>query len=96
MTLFSNSFGQECVYIYPWGQVYKNLFGVQPLSFKWTAGLLYGYKEPYEHKVPMNYKGFSPGLIAAVAYQFPSGWTAQVDTLGTAALMFQINIPIKN
>src|SRR5450830_119231 len=38
MTLFSNSFGQECTYIYPWGQVYKNLFGVQPLSFKWTAG----------------------------------------------------------
>ena len=39
LTFFSNSFGQECVYIYPWGGVYKNIMGVEPLSFKWTAGL---------------------------------------------------------
>ena len=93
LVYFSNSFGQESAYFYPWGGIYKNIFGVQPLSFKWTAGVLYGYKPPFEHKVPMNYKGFSPGAIIAFAYKFNSGWEAQVDMLGTAALMFQVNVP---
>ena len=93
-TLFSNSFGQESVFIYPWGGIYHNIWDVNKLSFKWTAGLLYGYKEPYENKVPLNYKGFSPGVIAALAYEFKPGWSAQVDLLGTAGLMFQINMPL--
>lgn len=88
---FSNSFGQPTVYLYPWGQVYRGLFGVKPLSFKWTAGLLYGYKEPYENKVPLNYHGFSPGAIIALAYEFAPGWSGQVNVLGTAGLMFQLN-----
>lgn len=95
LTFFSNSFGQECVYIYPWGGVYKNIADIAPLSFKWTAGLLYGYKVPYENKVPLNYKGFSPGAIIALAYEFKPGWSAQVNALGTAALMFQLNVRFK-
>lgn len=95
ISFFSNSFGQESVYIYPWGGVYKNIWGVAPLSFKWTAGLLYGYKEPYENKVPLNYKGFSPGAIIALAYEFKPGWSAQVNALGTSALMFQLNMALK-
>jgi hypothetical protein len=94
-TLFTNSFGQESVYIYPWGSVYKTVGGIQSLSFKWTAGLLYGYKEPFENKVPMNYKGFSPGLIVGLAYEFKPDWSAQLNMLGTAALMFQINMRIR-
>jgi hypothetical protein len=92
---FTNSFGQPSVYIFPWGQIYHSIWGVKPLSFKWTAGLLYGYKEPYENKVPLNYKGFSPGAIIALEYEFQSGWSAQVDMLGTAGLMFQLNKSFK-
>lgn len=94
-TFFTNSFGQDCVYVYPWGGVYHNFFGAQPLSFKWTAGLLYGYVDPYKNKVPMNHNGFSPAAIVALEYKFQSGWSAQVDMLGTAALMFQVNMPLK-
>lgn len=94
LVLFSNSFGQESAFLYPWGGVYHDVWGVKPLSFKWTAGLLYGYKEPYENKVPLNYKGFSPGVILALAYEFRPGWAAQVNLLGTAGLMFQINAPL--
>jgi hypothetical protein len=94
IALFSNSFGQESLYIYPWGGSYKSLFGVQPLSFKWTAGLLYGYKEPYEDKVPLNYKGFSPGVIFALAYEFKPGWSAQINILGKAGMMAQLNLPL--
>jgi hypothetical protein len=76
------------------GGSYKSLFGVQPLSFKWTAGLLYGYKEPYEDKVPLNYKGFSPGVIFAFAYEFKPGWSAQINILGKAGMMAQLNLPL--
>jgi hypothetical protein len=93
LVLFSNSFGQPSAYIYPWGGVYKNMWGVAPLSFRWTAGLLYGYKPPYENKVPLNHNGLSPGAIIAFGYKFQSGWEAQLDMLGTAALMFQVNVP---
>lgn len=94
VTLFSNSFGQPSVYLYPWGQAYHSIGGIKPLSFKWTAGLIYGYKDPYENKVPLNYRGFSPGLIPAFAYEFKPGWTAQLSFLGTAALMFQLMTPL--
>ncbi len=94
VALFSNSFGQPCVYLYPWGHVYHSVAGVKDLSFKWSAGLLYGYKDPYEKKVPLNYKGFSPGLIPALAYEFKPGWAVQLSFLGKAALMFQLNAAI--
>lgn len=95
VTLFTNSFGQPSVYAYPWGGVYHSLYGIAPLSFKWTAGLLYGYVGSYKNKVPMNHNGFSPGVIIALEYKFQSGWSAQVDMLGTAAMMFQVNMPFK-
>jgi hypothetical protein len=94
VAFFSNSFGQESIFIYPWGGTYKSIFGQQPLSFKWTAGLLYGYKPPFEKKVPLNHKGFSPGLIFALAYEFKPGWSAQVNVLGTAGVMLQFNVPL--
>ena len=93
-TLFTNSFGQPTIYVYPWGRIYRPLSGHEQLSFKWTAGMLYGYKDPYEDKVPLNYGGFSPAIIPAIAYEFKSGWTAQVNFLGTAALMLQFSTPI--
>ncbi len=92
---FSNSFGQPSVYIYPWGSVYKNVMGVDHLYTKWTAGLLYGYKEPYENKVPLNYNGFSPAFIPAVGWEFESGKQVQVNIFGTAGLMLQFSSQIK-
>lgn len=91
--LFTNSFGQPTVYVYPWGGVYHPFDGLPRLSLKWTAGLLYGYRQPYEEKVPLNFKGLSPAVIPAVGYDFASGWSAQVNILGTAGLMFQLNAP---
>lgn len=94
VALFTNSFGQPTVYVYPWGGVYRDIGGINHLSFKWTAGLLYGYKEPYADKVPLNFKGFSPAIIPALAYEFKPGWTGQLNFLGTAGLMFQLNMPV--
>ena len=92
-TLFSNSFGQPTVYVYPWGGIYHDIWGIEHLSFKWTAGLLYGYREPHKDKVPFNYNGLSPGIVPALAYEFRPGWSVQASFLGTAAVMFQVNAP---
>jgi hypothetical protein len=95
LALFSNSFGQPSVYLYPWGRVHHSIGGIAPLSFKWTAGLLYGYKPPYENKVPYTHDGFAPAAVVALAYDLPSGWSVQANLLGLAAVMFQINKPLK-
>ena len=91
VALFTNSFGQPTLYMYPWGGVHHGIFGIDKLSFKWTAGVLYGYRDPYEDKVPLNYKGLSPVAIPALAYDFDDRWTGQLNFLGTAALMLQVN-----
>lgn len=93
LTLFTNSFGQPTIYLYPWGGAYHSIGGIEHLSFKWTAGLLYGYRQPYENKVPLNFSGLSPAVIPALAYEFRPGWWGQVNFLGTAGLMFQLNAP---
>ncbi len=92
---FSNSFGQPTGYIYPWGGVSKNILGVEHLYAKWTAGLLYGYKAPYEDKVPLNHNGFSPAVVPAVGYELAGGNKVQLNLFGTAGLMFQFSAPIK-
>lgn len=93
ITYFSNSFGQPSTYIFPWGQSYRNIGGISGLFAKWSGGLLYGYVEPYENKVPLNVNGFSPAIIPSIGYE-KQGYGAQLNFLGTAGLMLQFNIPL--
>ncbi|OIQ64814.1 hypothetical protein GALL_536350 [mine drainage metagenome] len=90
---FTNSFGQPTLYIYPWGHTYQPMDGAKQLSLKWTAGFLYGYRAPYEDKVPLNFRGLSLALIPAVVYELNDGWRGQVNILGTAGLMFELSKP---
>lgn len=89
-TAFTNSFGQPSAYVYV-GQRFDKLTRHDPLFVQVTAGLLYGYKPPYEKKVPFNYKGFSPGAVLSVGWQFTPMYSAQVNFLGNSALMFQVS-----
>ena len=91
VVLFTNSFGQPSIYVYPWGDTYRGILGVSKLSLKWTAGLMYGYTGKYKDKVPLNVGGFNPVVIPALAYDLSSGWSAQLNLLGNAALQFQIS-----
>jgi hypothetical protein len=93
LVLFSNSFGQPSVYVYPFGGVCKSVFGVEKLSFKWTAGVIYGYRGEYKDEVA-NLGGFAPAVIPGLAYEFKPGWSAQVNLLGKAAVQFQLNAPL--
>ena len=91
---FRNSFGQPSAYAYV-GQRFDRLAGVEPLFAQVTGGLLYGYKEPYNHKVPLNYHGFSPGIVPSVGWQFTPVLSAQLNFLGNSALMIQFSADFK-
>ena len=88
---FKNTFGQKSLYVYPWGRVYRNLFNIERLYFKWSVGILWGYKDPYEDKVPLNYHGFSPAIVPALGVNLPEGFSLQMNFLGFSGLMFQIS-----
>jgi hypothetical protein len=88
--VFSNSFGQSSLYVFPWGGRYDEVLGVKGLYAKWTAGLLYGYKPPYHKKVPLNYNGFSPSIVPAVGYELSQRLSMEAHMLGAAAVMFTV------
>jgi hypothetical protein len=84
---FRNTFGQPSGYGFV-GRKYVEPWGYKDIYWSWTAGVIYGYKPPYEDKVPLNYHGFSPGFIPTVGYQVTPQTAVQITFLGTAGLMF--------
>ncbi len=93
-SLFKNSFGQPSAYVYA-GQRFDKLLGVDQLFSQLTGGILYGYKEPYNKKVPLDYKGWSPGAVLSLGWQFTPTWSGQLNFLGNSALMFQLSADLK-
>jgi len=92
--VFGNSFGQPCVAV-QYGQRYLHPFGRDRWYWQWTVGPVFGYVAPYNHKVPLNYKGLSPVVIPSAGYQLTSKLSAQFTLLGNSALMLQFayNLP---
>jgi hypothetical protein len=91
--VFDNSFGQPSAYAFAG----KRLYGWsrwEPLYAELTAGLLYGYTGEYRNKVPFNYRGFSPGIVASIGWQFTSTVAGQINLLGSSALMFQFSVDL--
>jgi len=93
-TYFSNSFGQPTAYVYV-GEKVIGFSRWDKLFFQWTAGLLYGYKYPYEDKVPFNHNGFSPGATVSLGWQFTREFSMQAIALGTAGMMFQLAFDLR-
>jgi hypothetical protein len=91
---FSNSFGQPSGYAY-YGGVTDSVLGNTNFFFKWTAGVIYGYRPPYQDKVPLNRNGWSPGLVPGLGYKFTPDASVQLNVLGAAALMLTLNYRLK-
>lgn len=87
---FRNSFGQPSGVAY-FGYEWNRLFDVQPLYFKLVGGIMYGYVDEYQDKVPFNHNGFSPVILPAVGWRLTAKDAAQVIFLGGNALMFSYN-----
>ena len=84
LALFDNSFGQESQYLYI-GKKWRQ-FRSDQWYFKVTGGLLNGYKEPYEDKIPFNDLGVAPAIVPTLGYQNKS-FVAEFNQLGLAASM---------
>jgi hypothetical protein len=93
-SLFRNSFGQPSAYGYV-GQRFDGMLGVDQLFGQLTGGILYGYRQPYADKVPLNYRGWSPGAVLSVGWHVTPTWSAQLNVLGNSALMFQFSADLK-
>lgn len=80
---FDNSFGQPSQYLYA-GYSWP-LFKKDWAYFKLTGGLLHGYKEPYEDKIPLNGLGVAPAIIPTFGLRYKRVFT-ELQILGTAAI----------
>jgi hypothetical protein len=92
--VFDNSFGQPSAYVFG-GQRLYNWSRFPLLYAEWSAGLLYGYTGQYQHKVPLNYKGFAPGIVVGLGWQFTPVLAGQLNLLGNSGLMlhFSVDLP---
>lgn len=88
-SFFKNSFGQPSGYAYL-GRRHEGLLLPSPLYLQWSAGIMYGYKGKYQTKVPLNFGGYSPGVLVSAGWQVDRHFSVQLNLLGDAAVMLQI------
>ena len=84
---FNNSFGQKSQYAYGGYSWVLHGDAAQYLYLKLTGGVVIGYREPYEDKLPVNNNGIGLGVIPGLGYQYER-FNVQMNVLGTAGLMF--------
>ena len=86
--IFKNSFGQPSQYVYG-GWLARPFESAQPFYFKITAGLLHGYKAPYDEKIPFNDSGVAPGIVPSVGYCY-NRFCSEFILFGTAGAMLTL------
>jgi len=80
---FDNSFGQPSQYLYA-GYSWP-LFNRDWAYFILSGGILHGYKEPYEDKIPLNELGFAPAIVPTFGVKYKRVFT-EIQILGAAAV----------
>jgi hypothetical protein len=86
---FDNSFGQNSQYLYI-GKRWR-LLGSELWYFKLTGGLLHGYKEPYEDKIPLNDLGIAPAIVPTLGFRYKF-FVTEVNLAGLAAVTITAGI----
>ena len=84
LTVFDNSFGQNSQFLYvgkTWSISRTGLW-----YFKLTGGLLHGYEEPYQDKIPLNGLGVAPAVVPTLGFLYKR-IIVEAQLLGTAAMM---------
>jgi hypothetical protein len=84
VAVFDNSFGQSSQLVYA-GKIWP-LLGSQHWYAKLTGGLVHGYKEPYEDKIPLNGLGVAPVVIPALGFRY-GYFVAEANLGGLAVVM---------
>ena len=92
LSLFDNSFGQPTQYLYA-GYRFRPFDSVQPLYFKLTAGLVHGYKDQYQNKIPFNNTGVAPVIIPSVGYCV-NRFCSEAVLFGAAGMMITFGVTL--
>ncbi len=92
LSLFNNSFGQFSQYIYG-GYKFKFKNKFENFHAKISAGIIHGYKDEYQDKIPFNNSGFAPAIVPGL------GWKKDklgIDAylLGNSGLLFTIGYDV--
>ena len=66
--VFKNSYDQSSQFVFVGKQ--WQIMRSEHWYFKLMGGLLHGYKEPYEDKIPFNGLGVAPAIVPALGYQY--------------------------
>ncbi|HWQ38923.1 MAG TPA: sn-glycerol-3-phosphate transporter [Burkholderiales bacterium] len=85
---FRNSFNQPAQYVYV-GKRYTLPYTREAFYAKITAGLLHGYKDEYQDRIPLNGYGVAPAVLPALGFR---GKTlgGELIIFGTAGAMLTI------
>jgi hypothetical protein len=89
VALFDNSFGQNSQYLYV-GKAW-HLASSQRWYWRITAGLLHGYRDPYDTKIPFNGLGIAPAVVPALGYRRGRIF-GEVHLLGLSATMLTLGV----
>ena len=87
--VFDNSFGQDSQFLFV-GKTWP-IVGSPYWYFKVRAGLLHGYEEPYEDKIPLNGLGIAPAIVPAVGVRYRSVFF-EANFAGTAAVTLHVGV----
>ena len=89
LILFDNSFGQFSQYAYM-GKTWNLKGKLINFHTKITVGIIHGYKEPYDNKIPLTTRnGWSPGIIPSFGYK-KGNIGFDLMLLGYDAIMFSV------
>jgi hypothetical protein len=83
LAIFRNSFDQPSQFLYI-GKTWR-LFRSEYFYFKLVGGLLHGYKEPYEDKIPLNGLGVAPAILPSFGIRYKRVML-EAQIAGTAAI----------
>ena len=89
LALFDNSFGQKSLLLYL-GKTWP-LLNSSHWYTKLTGGLLHGYKEPYENKIPLNGLGVAPVIIPALGFRYRN-FVMETNLGGLAVVMMTAGV----
>ncbi len=90
--LFNNSFDQFSQYAY--GGYIFNLDGaLENIHVKITAGIVHGYKDEFQDKIPMNNSGYAPAIIPGIGWK-KDKLGVDMILLGDAGLLFTVGYDI--
>ena len=89
IAVFDNSFGQNTQFMYV-GKTWP-IMRSEYWYVKLMGGLLHGYKEPYEDKIPLNSLGIAPAILPALGFRYRRV-IVEANLAGIAALTITAGI----